>query len=202
MVLFAFHGWMWLSWCLKIWTSDLHWKVESLFYFFSTRWWYLIAIIFLRCFALVSNLSANRVICQLLRNVHEHIHCLYKLSDAVSMLDMLLSLANACTISHYGKYEPLLLSCLSNCQINIDEVWSVIWGSAVYTKGSTQLTSHMIGRELYWGGSSAGLSSFWMGWGQHQNSQPRGWWALAFSCLKVSLHRHVLNACPLSIPAS
>ncbi|XP_063355906.1 mutS protein homolog 4 isoform X7 [Pelmatolapia mariae] len=42
------------------------------------------------------------VICQLLRTIHEHIHCLYKLSDALSMLDMLLSLANACTISDYG----------------------------------------------------------------------------------------------------
>uniref|UniRef100_A0A3Q0RHU3 MutS homolog 4 n=1 Tax=Amphilophus citrinellus TaxID=61819 RepID=A0A3Q0RHU3_AMPCI len=45
------------------------------------------------------------VICQLLRTVHEHIHCLYKLSDAVSMLDMLLSLANACTISDYVRPE-------------------------------------------------------------------------------------------------
>ncbi|KAG9336429.1 hypothetical protein JZ751_002776, partial [Albula glossodonta] len=43
------------------------------------------------------------VVCQLLGTVHEHVHCLYKLSDAVSMLDMLLSLANACTISDYGK---------------------------------------------------------------------------------------------------
>ncbi|XP_056248692.1 mutS protein homolog 4 isoform X3 [Seriola aureovittata] len=45
------------------------------------------------------------VICQLLSTVHEHIHCLYKLSDAVSMLDMLLSLANACTISDYVRPE-------------------------------------------------------------------------------------------------
>ncbi|KAF3844835.1 hypothetical protein F7725_007998 [Dissostichus mawsoni] len=42
---------------------------------------------------------------QLLSTVHEHIHCLYKLSDAVSMLDMLLSLANACTISDYVRPE-------------------------------------------------------------------------------------------------
>ncbi|KAJ8341631.1 hypothetical protein SKAU_G00339220 [Synaphobranchus kaupii] len=47
--------------------------------------------------------SLGRVVCQLLSTVHEHVHCLYKLSDAVSMLDMLLSLANACTISDYGK---------------------------------------------------------------------------------------------------
>uniref|UniRef100_A0A673WUM9 MutS homolog 4 n=1 Tax=Salmo trutta TaxID=8032 RepID=A0A673WUM9_SALTR len=45
------------------------------------------------------------VVCQLLNTVHEHIHCLYKLSDAVSMLDMLLSLANACTISDYVRPE-------------------------------------------------------------------------------------------------
>ncbi|KAG7509788.1 kinectin isoform X6 [Solea senegalensis] len=45
------------------------------------------------------------VICQLLSTIHEHIHCLYKLSDAVSMLDMLLSLANACTISDYVRPE-------------------------------------------------------------------------------------------------
>ncbi|TKS86444.1 MutS protein -like protein 4 [Collichthys lucidus] len=52
-----------------------------------------------------SNLSCYRVICQLLSTIHEHIHCLYKLSDAVSMLDMLLSLANACTISDYVRPE-------------------------------------------------------------------------------------------------
>ncbi|XP_030643259.1 mutS protein homolog 4 [Chanos chanos] len=45
------------------------------------------------------------VICQLLSVVHEHIHCLYKLSDAVSMLDMLLSLAMACTVSEYVRPE-------------------------------------------------------------------------------------------------
>ncbi|KAM8916598.1 mutS protein homolog 4 isoform 3-T3 [Spinachia spinachia] len=45
------------------------------------------------------------VICQLLSTIYEHIHCLYKLSDAVSMLDMLLSLANACTVSDYVRPE-------------------------------------------------------------------------------------------------
>nr|XP_015205697.1 PREDICTED: mutS protein homolog 4 isoform X2 [Lepisosteus oculatus] len=45
------------------------------------------------------------VVCQLLSTVHEHVHCLYKLSDAVSMLDMLLSLANTCTISDYVRPE-------------------------------------------------------------------------------------------------
>nr|XP_004540678.2 mutS protein homolog 4 isoform X2 [Maylandia zebra] len=51
------------------------------------------------------------VICQLLRTIHEHIHCLYKLSDALSMLDMLLSLANACTISDYGSFVPAKYAC-------------------------------------------------------------------------------------------
>uniref|UniRef100_A0A3Q2XGU5 DNA mismatch repair protein n=1 Tax=Hippocampus comes TaxID=109280 RepID=A0A3Q2XGU5_HIPCM len=45
------------------------------------------------------------VVCQLLGTIREHIHCLYKLSDAVSMLDMLLSLANACTLSDYVRPE-------------------------------------------------------------------------------------------------
>lgn len=56
-----------------------------------------------RCDMAACNLSPYRVIRQLLSTIHEHIHCLYKLSDAVSMLDMLLSLANACTLSDYGK---------------------------------------------------------------------------------------------------
>ncbi|XP_062863717.1 mutS protein homolog 4 [Trichomycterus rosablanca] len=45
------------------------------------------------------------VVCRLLNGVYEQIHCLYKLSDAVSMLDMLLSLANVCTISDYVRPE-------------------------------------------------------------------------------------------------
>lgn len=51
------------------------------------------------------------MICRLLNDVYKHVHCLYKLSDAVSLLDMLLSLASVCTISDYGKesikYAPL-----------------------------------------------------------------------------------------------
>uniref|UniRef100_A0A8C1FWP5 MutS homolog 4 n=1 Tax=Cyprinus carpio TaxID=7962 RepID=A0A8C1FWP5_CYPCA len=45
------------------------------------------------------------VVSRLLSDVCEHIHCLYKLSDAVSMLDMLLSLAHACTVSDYVRPE-------------------------------------------------------------------------------------------------
>ncbi|MBN3281547.1 MSH4 protein, partial [Polyodon spathula] len=47
------------------------------------------------------------VVCQLFSSSHEHVHCLYKLSDAVSMLDMLLSLANACTVSDNDKQTEL-----------------------------------------------------------------------------------------------
>ncbi|XP_048047631.1 mutS protein homolog 4 isoform X1 [Megalobrama amblycephala] len=45
------------------------------------------------------------VVSRLLSEVYEHIHCLYKLSDSVSMLDMLLSLAHACTVSDYVRPE-------------------------------------------------------------------------------------------------
>uniref|UniRef100_A0A8D0GST3 MutS protein homolog 4 n=1 Tax=Sphenodon punctatus TaxID=8508 RepID=A0A8D0GST3_SPHPU len=45
------------------------------------------------------------VACKLLSEIYEHIHCLYKLSDTVSMLDMLLSFAHACTLSDYVRPE-------------------------------------------------------------------------------------------------
>ncbi|XP_076835173.1 mutS protein homolog 4 isoform X2 [Brachyhypopomus gauderio] len=45
------------------------------------------------------------VVCRLLSGVYEQILCLFKLSDAVSMLDMLLSLAHACTVSDYVRPE-------------------------------------------------------------------------------------------------
>ncbi|XP_056388656.1 mutS protein homolog 4 isoform X2 [Hyla sarda] len=45
------------------------------------------------------------IVCKLLGEIYEHIHCLYKLSDAVSMLDMLLSFANICTFSEYVRPE-------------------------------------------------------------------------------------------------
>ncbi|XP_063795122.1 mutS protein homolog 4 isoform X3 [Pseudophryne corroboree] len=45
------------------------------------------------------------MVCKLLGEIYEHIHCLYKLSDTVSMLDMLLSFANVCTLSDYVRPE-------------------------------------------------------------------------------------------------
>ncbi|XP_020824183.1 mutS protein homolog 4 isoform X5 [Phascolarctos cinereus] len=55
--------------------------------------------------AYCSSLEDNRVVCQLLGEIYEHIHCLYKLSDIVSMLDMLLAFAHACTLSDYVRPE-------------------------------------------------------------------------------------------------
>ncbi|XP_071668905.1 mutS protein homolog 4 isoform X8 [Patagioenas fasciata] len=52
------------------------------------------------------------IVCKLLNEIYEHIHCLYKLSDIVSMLDMLLSFAHACTLSDYGfRWVSLLCRC-------------------------------------------------------------------------------------------
>lgn len=90
-----------------------------------------------------SNLLPYRVIRQLLSTIHEHIHCLYKLSDAVSMLDMLVSLANACTLSDYGENEPLLTFRLFNpdCQ-NRDP--AVVRGTAVCISGLNQPVLKML----------------------------------------------------------
>ncbi|XP_063245356.1 mutS protein homolog 4-like isoform X1 [Prinia subflava] len=49
--------------------------------------------------------NLQRIVCKLLNEIYEHIHCLYKLSDIVSMLDMLLSFAHACTLSDYVRPE-------------------------------------------------------------------------------------------------
>ncbi|KAM4642188.1 mutS protein homolog 4 [Discoglossus pictus] len=45
------------------------------------------------------------IVCKLLSEIYEHIHCLYKLADTVSMLDMLLSFAHACTLFDYVRPE-------------------------------------------------------------------------------------------------
>ncbi|XP_074687816.1 mutS protein homolog 4 isoform X3 [Strix aluco] len=60
------------------------------------------------------------VVCKLLNEIYEHIHCLYKLSDIVSMLDMLLSFAHACTLSDYGPNmsgKSTYLKQIALCQI-------------------------------------------------------------------------------------
>lgn len=43
-----------------------------------------------------------RVVTELLGDLRNHFGCLYKLSEAVSMIDMLQSFAHACTLSSYG----------------------------------------------------------------------------------------------------
>ncbi|XP_052656553.1 mutS protein homolog 4 isoform X2 [Harpia harpyja] len=55
--------------------------------------------------AYCNSLEDTRIVCKLLNEIYEHIHCLYKLSDIVSMLDMLLSFAHACTLSDYVRPE-------------------------------------------------------------------------------------------------
>ncbi|CAL1543667.1 unnamed protein product, partial [Lymnaea stagnalis] len=44
---------------------------------------------------------ANAVVCNLLADIREHIGCLYYLSDAVSMVDVVLAFAHAATLSSY-----------------------------------------------------------------------------------------------------
>lgn len=140
----------------------------------STRVCCLLEIKFLLCFtASASNLSFYRVICQLLSTIHQHIHCLYKLSDAVSMLDMLLSLANACTLSDYGKYKPLsdcyvtleVNCCLRECRLHIRQL---------------PPSCHTL-----WQPESVPLVPLILFCVGRWQLQPRGWWTLSLSCLKV-----------------
>ncbi|XP_055959284.1 mutS protein homolog 4 [Patella vulgata] len=48
-------------------------------------------------------LMTNVVVTELLKDVRQHVGCLYKLSEAVSMIDMLVSFAHACTLSSYVR---------------------------------------------------------------------------------------------------
>jgi len=50
-------------------------------------------------------LLSNIVIGELIKNTSKHIGCLYKLSECVSMIDMLVSFAHACTLSNYSRPE-------------------------------------------------------------------------------------------------
>lgn len=50
-------------------------------------------------------LVTNIVVTELLGDLRNHFGCLYKLSEAVSMIDMLQSFAHACTLSSYVKPE-------------------------------------------------------------------------------------------------
>ena len=44
-----------------------------------------------------------RVVNELLKNIREHLGCLYNLIECISMLDMLVSFAHNCTLSEYGQ---------------------------------------------------------------------------------------------------
>ena len=46
-----------------------------------------------------------RVLGDLLSVIREQIGCLYKLTECVSMIDMLVSFAHACTLSVYGRFS-------------------------------------------------------------------------------------------------
>ena len=41
---------------------------------------------------------------ELLNEIRGEIGCLYKLSESVARLDMLLAFAHACTVSEFGRY--------------------------------------------------------------------------------------------------
>ena len=44
------------------------------------------------------------MISELLTELRGTVGCLYKLSECVAMLDMLVSLAHTCTVSNYGEW--------------------------------------------------------------------------------------------------
>ncbi|CAH1773969.1 unnamed protein product [Owenia fusiformis] len=50
-------------------------------------------------------LMTNVVVSGLLVDIREHIGCLYKLTECVAMLDMLVSFAHACTVANYCRPE-------------------------------------------------------------------------------------------------
>ena len=52
----------------------------------------------------------HRVVSELLSEIREHMGCLYKLAELVSVLDMLVSFAHLCTLSDYGELFELFLS--------------------------------------------------------------------------------------------
>ena len=46
-----------------------------------------------------------RVVSELLAEVRQYMDCLYKLSECVAMLDMLVGFAHNCTLSEYGGFS-------------------------------------------------------------------------------------------------
>ena len=58
----------------------------------------------------------HSVISDLLQSLRESIGCLYKLSECVAMLDLMVALTQVCSVSEYGKsFWSLLLYLLAVC---------------------------------------------------------------------------------------
>ena len=45
------------------------------------------------------------MVSELLSEIRDHMGCLYKLAELVSVLDMLVSFAHLCTLSDYGEFK-------------------------------------------------------------------------------------------------
>ena len=58
---------------------------------------------------IITGCGCHRVMKELLMSVREFISVLYKLSEIISTLDMLLAFAHACTLSSYGQCLLLVL---------------------------------------------------------------------------------------------
>ena len=57
------------------------------------------------------------MVSELLSEIREHMGCLYKLAELVSVLDMLVSFAHLCTLSDYGEFmseKQVFCACLPN----------------------------------------------------------------------------------------
>lgn len=57
------------------------------------------------------------MVSELLSEIREHMGCLYKLAELVSVLDMLVSFAHLCTLSDYGEFISkiqVFCTCLFN----------------------------------------------------------------------------------------
>ncbi|PIK47411.1 putative mutS protein-like 4 [Apostichopus japonicus] len=70
-------------------------------------------------------LMTNIVVSELLNEIRDHIGCLYKLAETVSMLDMLVGFAHACTLSKYVR--PTFTETLA-----IKQGWHPILGKISY----------------------------------------------------------------------
>ena len=59
-------------------------------------------------------MNGSRVASELLKDIRDHIGCLYQLAECLSMIDLLLSFAHNCTLSDYGECWHVILSLISN----------------------------------------------------------------------------------------